>query len=184
MPASPCGPPSPAVARRLSPDSIGDDRAIQYSRALELKPGGRGILDAPHSRSMTAEGDTRPRSRGTNASELSDRTALEITEGAGKAGCPPHPWSACNKKHAAEPQVQAESSGLPCAMVLQLIRDLPGDHAWLPPSPVRRLKRLHDLSACIGAPEPHDFAVRTTAARRARNCARRCAAIASRSQRP
>src|SRR5882724_7754741 len=28
-------------------------------------------------------------------------------EGAGKAGCPPHPWSACNKKHAAEPQVQA-----------------------------------------------------------------------------
>src|SRR6266700_6717321 len=30
------------------------------------------------------------------------------------------------------------SSGLPCAMVLRLIRDLPGDHAWLPPSPVRR----------------------------------------------
>ena len=28
------------------------------------------------------------------------------------------------------------SSGLPCAMVLRLIRALPGDHAWLPPSSV------------------------------------------------
>ena len=31
------------------------------------------------------------------------------------------------KKHAAEPQVRAEATGLPCAMVLRLIRDLPGD---------------------------------------------------------
>jgi len=30
---------------------------------------------------------------------------------------------------------------------------------------VRRLKRLHDLSACIGAPGPHDFAVRDHIAR-------------------
>src|SRR5258707_15448905 len=27
-----------------------------------------------------------------------DDKALQRTEGAGKAGCPPHPWSACNKK--------------------------------------------------------------------------------------
>src|SRR6201990_2417425 len=39
------------------------------------------------------------------------------------------------KKHAAEPQAQPKSSGLPCAMVLRLIRDLPGDQALLPPSP-------------------------------------------------
>jgi hypothetical protein len=84
-------------------------------------------------------------------------------EGAGKAGCPPHPWSACNKKHAVEPQVQADPRRLPCAMVLRLIRALPGDHAWLPPSPV---DRIHELSACIGAPEPHDFAVRSDIARR------------------
>ncbi len=48
-----------------------------------------------------------------------------------------------------------------------VLRALLGDHAWLPPSPARRRKRLHDLSACIGAPGPHDFAVRTNAARRA-----------------
>ena len=36
-----------------------------------------------------------------------------------------YPWPACNKKHAAEPQVQP-TSGIPCAMVLTLIRDLPG----------------------------------------------------------
>src|SRR5882724_11143886 len=57
--------------------------------------------------------DAIPHSRGTNASELSERTALERTEGAGKAGCPPHPWSACNKKHAAEPQVQADHPAFP-----------------------------------------------------------------------
>src|SRR5450432_3547212 len=56
------------------------------------------------------------------------------------------------------------SSGLPCAMVLRLIRDLPGDHAWLPPSS-RRMSPAR-LSACIGAPGPHDFAVRRHAARR------------------
>jgi hypothetical protein len=64
-----------------------------------------------------------------------------------------------------EPQVRAGQSGLPCAMGLRLIRDLPGDHAWLPPSPARRSKRLHELSACIGAPEPHDFTVRRPAIR-------------------
>jgi hypothetical protein len=41
---------------------------------------------------------------------------------------------------------------------LRLIRDLPGDHAWLPPSP--REIAPGRLSACIGAPGPHDFAVR------------------------
>jgi hypothetical protein len=44
-------------------------------------------------------------------------------------------------------------------MVLRLIRDLPGDHAWLPPS-VAGLIETGELSACIGAPGPHDFAVR------------------------
>jgi len=51
----------------------------------------------------------------------------------------------------------------------RFLRALLGDHAWLPPSPARRRKRLHDLSACVGAPEPHDFAVRDHAARLARS---------------
>ena len=41
------------------------------------------------------------------------------------------------RKHAAEPQVQPRQPGLPCAMVLRLIRALPGDRAVLPPSPCR-----------------------------------------------
>jgi hypothetical protein len=55
------------------------------------------------------------------------------------------------------PQVQPKHAGFPCAMVYGLLRALPGDRAFLPPS-------LHDqlakLSASIGAPGPHDFAVR------------------------
>ncbi len=42
------------------------------------------------------------------------------------------------KKHAAEPQVRAGTTGLPCAMVLLLIRDLPGDQALLSPSSADR----------------------------------------------
>src|SRR5882757_9795831 len=32
--------------------------------------------------------------------------------------------------------------------------------AWLPPSSPGRALRLREFSACFGAPEPHDFAVR------------------------
>jgi len=85
-------------------------------------------------------------SRGTDASELSDRAALEMTEGAGKAGCPPHPWSACRKKARGRTTGTGGSSGLPCAMALRLIRDLPGDHAWLPPSSARRVSVFANLT--------------------------------------
>src|SRR5215813_437120 len=51
------------------------------------------------------------------------------------------------KKHAAEPQVRAGTPGLPCAMVLRLIRALPGDQALLSPSPT---DRSHDLTPAQG----------------------------------
>ena len=38
-------------------------------------------------------------------------------------------------------QVKRKHSGLPCAMALRLIRALPGDRAFLPPSPLRSLDR-------------------------------------------
>jgi hypothetical protein len=91
--------------------------------------------------------------------------SLFRTEGAGKTGHRLAPMVRVQKKSTRQNHRYRRISGLPCAMVLRLIRDLPGDHAWLPPSPVRRLKRLHDLSACIGAPGPHDFAVRNHIAR-------------------
>jgi len=58
-----------------------------------------------------------------------------------------------------------DTSGIPHAMVLRLIRDLPGDRALLPPS-FAGLTR--DLGASVGASGPHDFAVRVRLARQAR----------------
>jgi hypothetical protein len=55
-------------------------------------------------------------------------------EGAGKAGRPPDPRPSAWKKHGERTTGLARSSGLPCAMVLRLVRDLPGDRACLPPS--------------------------------------------------
>jgi hypothetical protein len=57
------------------------------------------------------------------------------TEGAGNAGCGLHPWSACNKKARGRTTGSAGAAGIPRAMVLRLIRDLPGDQALLPPLP-------------------------------------------------
>src|SRR6266702_2783291 len=79
-----------------------------------------------------------------------------IEEGAGNAGCPMHPqpgvrWGSevCTPVFTAE---APETSGIPHAMVLRLIRDLPGDEFLLPPSP----RGLHGISypgwaACASA---------------------------------
>jgi hypothetical protein len=75
--------------------------------------------------------------------------------GAGRTHGPP-----ANKKQAASPQVQPNHPAFPARWLYGFLRALPGDHAWLPPSPARRGKRLHDLDACIGASGPHDFSVR------------------------
>jgi hypothetical protein len=50
-------------------------------------------------------------------------------------------------------------SGLPCAVVYGLLRALPGE-----PACCHRHQRiiLRELGACMGAPGPHDFAVRLT----------------------
>src|SRR3569833_3496916 len=62
---------------------------------------------------------------------------LRMTEGAGKIGSWPLPWPACNKKRRRQvPQVRPGYPDLPCAMVLRLIRALPGDRLSCP----RRLR--------------------------------------------
>ena len=91
------------------------------------------------------------------------RSAL-LNKGAGNAGCALHPRPPVQQKSTGvSNQGYTATAGIPCTMVLRLIRDLPGDRALLPPSPVRRLMRLHELSASVGAPGPHDFAVREAA---------------------
>jgi hypothetical protein len=93
-----------------------------------------------------------------------------LTEGAGNAGCALHPWPPVQKKSTGvSNQGYTASAGIPCTMVLRLIRALPGDRALLPPSP--RGSYPARLSASVGAPGPHDFAVRDSLIRRANNCA-------------
>src|SRR5471030_1504749 len=93
-------------------------------------------------------------------SELSERATLETGEGAGNAGCPMHPRPRVQQKaHALATTGSPATTGIPCAMVLRLIRDLPGDRAFLPPSVVGLIE-TRNLSASVGAPGPRDFAVR------------------------
>ena len=51
-------------------------------------------------------------------------------------------------------------------MVYGLFRALPGDRAFLPPSPAKAA--LRELDASVGASGPHDFAVRLSAVRQER----------------
>jgi len=62
--------------------------------------------------------------------------------GAGKTGCALHPRSrvqSAQKETHTSIQVQRRQSGLPCAVVYGLLRALPGDRAFLPPSPAKTL---------------------------------------------
>jgi hypothetical protein len=75
-----------------------------------------------------------------------------------------NPWPACKQKtQAAVTTGSAISSGIPCAMVLRLIRALPRDRAFLPLSLARS---FCELGLSVGRPGPHDFAVRKCHVRR------------------
>jgi hypothetical protein len=84
-----------------------------------------------------------------------------LREGAGKAGRWMHPQSrvrrVAQKSTRVKLQVQPRHPGFPRAMVLRLIRALPGERRLLPPSPAGYARRL---DATVAAPGPHDFAVR------------------------
>src|SRR6266849_8628209 len=67
------------------------------------------------------------------------------------------------KKHAAEPQVQADHPAFPAQWFYGLYVISPVSRACLPPSP--RETYFAQLSASVGAPGPHDFAVRRNVAR-------------------
>ena len=92
-------------------------------------------------------------------------------EGAGKTGCTPHPRSRVQLRtedaHTSI-QVQAEHPGLPCAVALQLTSCSSRRTALLPPSSAgyrarsEGSMRNRQLNASTAAPEPHDFAVRSS----------------------
>src|SRR5256885_16296062 len=83
------------------------------------------------------------------------------TEGAGNAGCALHPRSRVpkvRKKAHTSIQVSGGSPTSPAQWLYGLLRALPGERAFLPPS----LRGIFpaQLSASVAAPGPHDFAVR------------------------
>jgi hypothetical protein len=72
------------------------------------------------------------RPRGAIASELCIVLGPPFEEGAGNAGSWLHPRPPRGKvaqKRALTKQVQPEQSGIPCAVVYGLLRDLPGEPA-------------------------------------------------------
>jgi hypothetical protein len=56
--------------------------------------------------------------------------------------------------------VNRSNTGFPCPVVYGLLRALPGDRAFLPPSSARCASIVANLNASVGASGPHDFAVR------------------------
>src|SRR6516165_7682990 len=70
-----------------------------------------------------------------------------------------HPWSACKKKHAAEPQVQADQPAFPAQWFygLYVISPVTGLSCH---RRRRDAKHHRQVDASVGAPGPYDFAVR------------------------
>jgi hypothetical protein len=76
------------------------------------------------------------------------------------------------KKQAAVTTGQARSTGIPCAMALTASFVLfPVTMLGCHRHPQGTRCALWEFSACIGAPEPHDFAVRHSIIRLRKDCA-------------
>jgi hypothetical protein len=90
--------------------------------------------------------------------------SLPPIEGAGNTGCALHPRSRvqkCTKKRTRAYRFSGGNPAFPAQWFYGLFRALPGDRAFLPPSPAKVAFR--ELDASVGASGPHDFAVRTLA---------------------
>jgi hypothetical protein len=170
-------------------------RATQYSRDSAARPRGRGVLDRPPEpviqpaegrtgwRATTTEGLARAFKQPEFSNSqiethhrilaarcvrgLRNNCAIRKSEGAGNAGCPMHPQPrvrlvvlVCTRVFTAE---APETSGIPHAMVLTAYIALsPGTGLSCPR---RSRSKPRDLNASVGAPGPHDFAVRSGIAR-------------------
>jgi hypothetical protein len=109
---------------------------------------------------------------------MHDPFAQEI-EGAGKAGCFAHPQPRVGNEKTTRAKVTTGSPNnpaFPARWLYGLFRALPGDRALY--------RRLHvktcKLDVSVGAPGPHDFAVRVGALCRARYLRPSTASTASR----
>ena len=88
-----------------------------FQRRQRLNREASGIPDAPLEAGHDSGGDVTQHSRGAISPELCQVHVPPKSEGAGNAGCRPHPWPACNKKSRRQsPQVQPEHPGIPRTM--------------------------------------------------------------------
>jgi len=90
--------------------------------------------------------------------------ALSQVRAQGKPGAHRTRGPRATKKHAAEPQVQADHPAFPAQWFYGLYVISPGTGLFCPRH-FRRNCALRKLSASVGAPGPHDFAVRFRRAR-------------------
>src|ERR1700750_3499632 len=102
---------------------------------------------------MTVERNTNPRSRGTSCPSYAKHAALEIIRGRREGRVPTAPMVRVQQKARGRTTGTGGSSGLPCAMVLRLIRALSGDHAWVPPSLAGRINVFANFAPAL---EPQD----------------------------
>ncbi len=95
--------------------------------------------------------------------------ALRNQRAQGRPGarCTRGPVCNCTRSAHTSIQVQRRASGLPCAMALRLIRDLPGEPSSV--ATVASAELLLRTWRQLRAPEPHDFAVRSSYARQKRS---------------
>jgi hypothetical protein len=135
------------LTMRVRPCAACDDLILRSRHRVRAERG--PMTGSAASRRMDHDKivDTTSRSRDAWRPSFSINSPSSRTEGAGKTGCPSHPWSACNKKARGRTTGTSRTTGLPCTMVLRLIRDLPGDQALLSPSPT---DRSIDLTPALG----------------------------------
>ena len=83
-----------------------------------------------------------------------------------------HPWPACRKKAGGSHHRLAEHPAFPARWLYGLYVLSSVCRAYSPPSPAGLIVPCR-LSASVGAPGPHDFAVRLTAVRLTVRCGHR-----------
>ncbi len=130
----------------------------RVTRGHDESPGRCGRLSIRISKQPRDEG---PPSRDASAPGFWQEATLVRTEGAGNAGCWPQPMARLQQeKQAAVTTGPAESSGIPCAMVLTLIARSPWGPGFLAPIVPRIATARRSLS--VGRPGPHAFASATS----------------------
>jgi hypothetical protein len=147
------------MLRLQRPSALWLDHVRWRDKSMEMQDGAASPL---------LQQDAPSRSRGAIAPELFHQMALLKTRAQGMPGAGRTHGPPATKKQAAVTTGSAETSRHSLRDGFNgVLRALPGDHAWLPPSVAGLIEdslSTCDFSACFGAPEPHDFSVRVTLA--------------------